>query len=292
MPQGLTQSKVCALAEQGTLYIVPTPIGNLQDITQRAVQVLADVDVIAAEDTRHSKILMQHLGVSTPMLSLHAHNEQQRASQLISRLQQGEQIALISDAGTPLISDPGYDLVNQCRQQGITVVPLPGACAAITALSASGLPTHEFRFCGFLPVKQQAKEKALSALREETATCVFYESPRRVIATLQSMAEVLGEQRQMVLAKELSKTFETFISGQAETLLSWLNEDERRQKGEFVLLVEGKAIAEQTEVPSNVLSLVQKMRKYMPLKTACGIVAEHFGLKKNALYQAALAENP
>jgi len=210
------------VSDVGKLYIVATPIGNLSDITQRALQTLTDVNVIAAEDTRHSLRLLQHYDIQTRLISLHDHNESQRAAQLIMRLQQGENIALISDAGTPLINDPGYTLVNQCRGANIDVIPVPGACAAITALCAAGLPTDRFRFEGFLPVKMQARHTVLQGLAHEGATTVFYESPRRIAQTVSDITEVLGAQRQLVLAKELTKTFETFFSGEAASCLRWL----------------------------------------------------------------------
>ena len=190
------------MADFGSLFIVPTPIGNLEDITLRAIRTLKEVDLIAAEDTRHSQKLLQHFDISTRLISLHDHNESQRATQLIEKMQQGMNIALISDAGTPLISDPGYGLVNQCRANNLEVIPLPGACAAITALSGAGLATDRFRFEGFLPAKQQAKAQALESIERETATSVFYESPRRITDTLQAIVDVLGCERRVVLAKE------------------------------------------------------------------------------------------
>ena len=189
-----------------SLYIVPTPIGNLADITQRAIEVLAMVDVVAAEDTRHSSVLLNHLQIKANLLALHDHNEQQRADALIARVQQGQSVALISDAGTPLISDPGYHLVTRCREAGVRVIPLPGACAAITALSASGLPTDRFTFEGFLPAKEEARDDRLTELQDETRTLIFYESPRRLLETVQAGARLYGE-RQIVVARELTKTF-------------------------------------------------------------------------------------
>ena len=275
------------MAESATLYIVPTPIGNLEDITQRALKILSEVDLIAAEDTRHSGKLLQHFAIQTRTISLHDHNESQRARQLIDKLQQGMSVALISDAGTPLISDPGYSLVNQCREQGIDVVPLPGACAAITALSGAGLPTDRFRFEGFLPVKQQAREQVLQTLAEEPATCVFYESPRRVADSVKAIAEQLGPSRQVVVAKELSKTFETFFSGTAAEAVSWLQEDPNHQRGEFVLMVAG-APPRSGDIPPEAMAMMQLLQSELPLKKAAALTANYFQLKKNALYQAAL----
>ncbi len=264
------------------LYIVPTPIGNLSDITLRAIEVLKAVDCIAAEDTRHSGILLQHLDVKAPMIALHDHNEQQRASVLIEKIQQGQSIALISDAGTPLISDPGYHLVKLCRDAGVKVVPLPGPCAAITALSAAGLPTDRFVFEGFLPAKEKGKEDRLQALAEESRTMVFYESPRRVIDTLTTMLQVLGD-RQIVTARELTKTFETIHSLPLSEMLVWLQEDENRTRGEFVLMVAGKTDT-QEELPAEATRTLLLLQKELPLKKAAALTAEIYGLKKNALY--------
>ncbi len=271
----------------GQLYIVPTPIGNLADMTFRAVSVLTDVDLIAAEDTRHSQKLMQHYGIDTRLISLHDHNEGQRAQQLLEKLQQGSNIALISDAGTPLISDPGYGLVNVCRQAGVKVIPLPGACAAITALSAAGLATDRFKFEGFLPVKKLARTQALEVLALETATTVFYESPRRIADTVSLIVETLGQERPVVLAKELSKTFETFYSGSAGECLAWLLADDNHQRGEFVLLISGVKV-DKSMVSNEALSLLKRLMQELPLKKAAAITAEQFGLKKNTLYQLGL----
>lgn len=273
--------------QTGCLYIVATPIGNLQDISQRALQVLADVDLIAAEDTRHSQKLLSHYQINTRLYALHDHNEKQRAEQLLSRLEQGMTMALISDAGTPLISDPGYALVNLCRNAGIQVVPLPGPCAAITALCAAGLPTDKFMFAGFLPVKQVARREALEGLRGADMTTVFYESPRRVAETLAMLVEVLGADRAVVVAKELTKTFETFCSGRAEHVLTWLNQDPVHQKGEFVLMVSPSEQAV-SEVPAEAVSLLTLLMQELPLKKAAALTAKHYDLKKNELYQLGL----
>lgn len=276
------------MSTNGTLYIVPTPIGNLQDITYRAVEVLSQVNLIACEDTRHSQKLLQHLAINTALVSYHEHNEQHRTLQLIDKLKQGKDIALISDAGTPLISDPGYDLVNQCREQGFDVVPLPGPCAAITALSGAGLPTNKFIFEGFLPVKDQALAQALSQLIEREHTSVFYESPRRVKQTVLKMKQVLGPTRHLVLAKELTKTFETFVSGHADILLQWLDADPAHHKGEFVLMVSGvkKSV---DALPSDAVTLLKALMVELPLKKAAAMTAAHYDLKKNQLYQFGLS---
>ena len=275
------------MTESGTLFIVATPIGNLEDITLRAVRILAEVDLIAAEDTRHSQRLLQHYDISTRLTSLHDHNESQRAIQLIEKLKLGENIALISDAGTPLISDPGYGLVSRCREAGVNVVPLPGPCAAITALCAAGLATDRFKFEGFLPVKAVAKQQALQRLLTETSTSVFYESPRRVADTVRQVVAQLGEDRQMVVAKELTKTFETFYSGRAEACLTWLEADANHQRGEFVLMIAGEK-HDQSEVSVDALNLLKLLMKELPLKKAAAVTAQQYDLKKNHLYQLGL----
>tara|TARA_R110000751_G_scaffold98096_4_gene190865 strand:- start:23902 stop:24741 length:840 start_codon:yes stop_codon:yes gene_type:complete len=278
------------LIESGTLYIVATPIGNLEDITLRALRILAEVDLIAAEDTRHSQRLLQHYDISTRLTSLHDHNESQRAIQLIEKVKLGQNIALISDAGTPLISDPGYGLVSQCREAEVKVVPLPGPCAAITALCAAGLATDRFKFAGFLPVKAVAKQQALQRLMTETSTSVFYESPRRVADTVKQIVAELGENRQMVVAKELTKTFETFYSGSALDCLTWLEADVNHQRGEFVLMIAGEK-QDKTEVSADALNLLKLLVKELPLKKAAAVTAEQYGLKKNQLYQLGLELN-
>jgi 16S rRNA (cytidine1402-2'-O)-methyltransferase len=275
------------VSNNGILYIVPTPIGNLQDITYRAVEILTQVNLIACEDTRHSQKLLQHLGISTRLISYHEHNEQHRTEKLIEGLKQGQQIALISDAGTPLISDPGYDLVNQCRRQQIQVIPLPGACAAITALSGAGLGTNRFIFEGFLPVKEQALNGALANLLEREFTSIFYESPRRVKHTVEQCLAVLGAERHMVLAKEITKTFEIFVSGNAEHILSWLTQDAAHQKGEFVLMIAGIK-RDSDAMPVEAMQLLKTLMKELPLKKAAAVTAAHYGLKKNQLYQIGL----
>ncbi|WP_416306185.1 16S rRNA (cytidine(1402)-2'-O)-methyltransferase [Neptunicella sp. SCSIO 80796] len=275
------------MEHSGKLYIVATPIGNLADITHRAVDILQQVDVIAAEDTRHSQKLLQHYQIDTRLISLHDHNESQRARQLIERMQKGLDVALISDAGTPLISDPGYALVNQCRAENLEVIPIPGACAAITAMCAAGLATDRFRFEGFLPVKEQARQQALDLLQEESATCVFYESPRRIVDTIRWVGKVLGDERQLVLAKELTKTFETFRTGTASQIEAWLTEDAVHQKGEFVLLISGYQ-RDTGNIPAAAINLLKSLMQELPLKKAAALVASHYELKKNDLYKLGL----
>ena len=274
----------------GILYIVATPIGNLQDITQRALDTFAQVDLIAAEDTRHSGLLLSHYGIKKPFFALHDHNEQEKAHILVEKLKQGSHIALISDAGTPLISDPGFHLVRQCREAGIRVVPLPGACAAITALCASGIASDRFCFEGFLPAKSKARKDKLENIAEEDRTLIFYESTHRILDTLEDMQAVLGEERYMVLAREMTKTWETITGNTIKNLREWLLEDPNRTKGEMVLIVEGKPKSDNNdEISPQAVKALELIAEELPLKKAAAIVAELYGYKKNALYQFGLA---
>ncbi|HHF6563680.1 TPA: 16S rRNA (cytidine(1402)-2'-O)-methyltransferase [Haemophilus influenzae] len=274
----------------GILYIVATPIGNLQDITQRALETFAQVDLIAAEDTRHSGLLLSHYGIKKPFFTLHDHNEQEKAHILVEKLKQGSNIALISDAGTPLISDPGFHLVRQCREAGIRVVPLPGACAAITALCASGIASDRFCFEGFLPAKSKARKDKLENIAEEDRTLIFYESTHRILDTLEDMQAVLGEERYIVLAREMTKTWETITGNTIKNLREWLLEDPNRTKGEMVLIVEGKPKSDNNdEISPQAVKALELIAEELPLKKAAAIVAELYGYKKNALYQFGLA---
>lgn len=270
-----------------TLYIVATPIGNLNDITLRAIETLKKVDMIAAEDTRHSGLLLQHIGVKAKLFALHDHNEQEKSHRLIEKLKNGASIALISDAGTPLINDPGYHLVKACRDNNITVVPIPGACAAIAALSVAGMPSDKFTYEGFLPAKRKARQDQLSQLVSETRTMIFYESKHRLLDTLSDMQLIFGDNKQILLAKELTKTWETIVSYPVPQLIEWLNEDINRQKGEFVLIVEGYKKTE-IDIDATVLLTLTLLQKELPLKKAAAITAEIYGLKKNQLYQLGL----
>lgn len=270
-----------------TLYIVATPIGNLEDITLRAINTLKQVDLIAAEDTRHSGLLLQHLAIKAKLFALHDHNEQEKSQLLIEKLKSGLSIALISDAGTPLINDPGYHLVKACRENNINVVPIPGACAAIAALSASGLPSDKFSYEGFLPAKTKARQDYLTTLLDEPRTMIFYESTHRLLDTLQDMQTIWGSDKQIVLAKELTKTWETIVNFSILDLINWLQEDSNRQKGEFVLIVEGNNKTADAIVPKAINTL-KLLLKELPLKKAAAITAEIYGLKKNQLYQLGL----
>jgi 16S rRNA (cytidine1402-2'-O)-methyltransferase len=272
-------------AEVPTLYIVPTPIGNLGDITQRALDVLSSVDVIAAEDTRHSGKLLAHFNIQTKTFALHDHNEQQKAQVLVEKLLAGQSIALVSDAGTPLISDPGYHLVTQCRQAGVKVVPLPGACAVITALSASGLPSDRFSFEGFLPAKSKGRKDKFMEIAKAERTCIFYESPHRITESLQDMLDVLGPEREVVLARELTKTFETIQDMPLGELIEWIEADDNRKRGEMVLLIHGYRDSAEDVLPEEALRTLGILTKELPLKKAAAMTAEIYNLKKNALYK-------
>lgn len=275
----------------GVLYIVPTPIGNLGDMVPRAVEILQTVHVIAAEDTRHSGKLLQFFQVTTPMVAYHDHSGDQRERDLLARLQAGESVALISDAGTPLISDPGYGLVAAARAAGIKVVPIPGACAAIAALSASGLPSDRFAFEGFPPARSGARKSFFEAVAVDTRTLIFYESPHRIIASLTDLVEVFGGGRTVVLAREISKTFETFLSGTLAEVLSQVTADTDQQRGEFVLLLKGYDRPRDETGPDPEACRVMRLllAESLPLKQAASLAAQITGEKKNRLYDWALA---
>nr|WP_219856725.1 MULTISPECIES: 16S rRNA (cytidine(1402)-2'-O)-methyltransferase [Stutzerimonas stutzeri subgroup] len=273
----------------GTLYVVATPIGNLEDISARALRVLGDVALIAAEDTRHSSRLMAHFGIQTPLAACHEHNERDEGSRFIGRLQAGDDVALISDAGTPLISDPGYHLVRQARAAGIAVVPVPGACALIAALSAAGLPSDRFIFEGFLPAKTAARCTRLEALKEEPRTLIFYEAPHRILESLCDFEAIFGGARVAVLGRELTKTFETLKGLPLAELRAWVEADSNQQRGECVLLVEGwQAPPGESAVSAEALRVLDLLLAEMPLKRAAAIAADITGVRKNLLYQAAL----
>lgn len=272
----------------GILYIVATPIGNLQDITLRALEVLAQVDLIAAEDTRHSGLLLGHYGIKKPFFALHDHNEQQKTDSLVEKLQQGMNIALISDAGTPLISDPGFHLVRKCRQAGIRVVPLPGACAAVAALCVSGIASDRFCFEGFLPAKSKARQDKLHSLVEEERTLIFYESTHRIMETLADVENILGAERYVVLAREITKTWETVSGASVVDLRYWLAEDPNRTKGEMVLIIEGYRETKTEIFSPQAIKALELIAQELPLKKAASIVAQLYGYKKNALYQFGL----
>ncbi|PKH05105.1 16S rRNA (cytidine(1402)-2'-O)-methyltransferase [Moritella sp. Urea-trap-13] len=272
------------MSEQATLFIVPTPIGNLSDITERGLEILRSVDLIAAEDTRHTGKLLSHYQIKTKTFALHDHNEQQKAEYLVSKLQSGISIALVSDAGTPLISDPGYHLVNTCRAHGVKVVPLPGPCAAVTAMSGSGLPSDRFSFEGFLPSKEKARNDKITELKEETRTMIFYESPRRLQYTLDALTAIMGPEREVCVAREITKAFESITTMPVGELATWVAEDSNRSRGEIVLLVAGFKPTG-LEIPAKVLNTLRLLNEELPLKKAAALTAEIHGVKKNALYK-------
>ena len=267
----------------GILYIVATPIGNLADISLRALDTLKQVDLIAAEDTRRTKRLLSHYGIQKPLISLHEYNEERRSRIILERVREGSGVALVSDAGTPLISDPGYKLIRVLRAANVQIVPVPGACAAITALCASGLPTDKFVFAGFLPAKQAARVRCLQDMASEAATLIFYVSPHRVIDVVSDMAAVFGDQREVVLARELTKQFETIWSGCFAALLNLFQFDLNQQKGEFVLLVRG-AEKKQAEVDENAVKVLRILARELPTAQAVKLTAEITGVSKNKLY--------
>ena len=270
------------------LFVVATPIGNLSDISARAVDVLKSVDVIACEDTRHSVRLLNHLGINKPLLSYHDHNESEQTRNLINKLLEGTKVALISDAGTPLISDPGYQLVREAQESGIKVVPLPGACALVVALSASGLPSDRFVFEGFLPAKRQARIECLEKLKQESRTLIFYESTHRIAACLEDMVAVFGGERHAVVARELTKAFETVKKAPLVELAEWVADDANQRKGEVVLLVRGAETKTQDGTRVDSEKVLSILLEELPVKQAAQLAAKITGGKKNALYQQAL----
>jgi len=274
--------------DAGVLYVVATPIGNLQDISVRALEVLRSVTLIAAEDTRHSKKLLGHYGIGTPLLAVHEHNEREVTDKLLRRLSGGNDIALVADAGTPLISDPGFYLVRAARQAKLRVVPVPGPSALIAALSVAGLPSDRFVFEGFLPSKQAARRQRLQALATVTATLVFYESSHRICDSLRDMADCFGGEREASVARELTKTFETIMHDTLNGLVERVSSDADQQKGEFVVLVQGAPARERAVIDTESERLLTVLLSELPLKQAAGLAARITGLSKNALYEHGL----
>lgn len=271
------------------LYVVATPIGNFGDMSQRAVEVLRTVQLIAAEDTRHSQRLLQHFAIDTPTMSYHDHSDARALRRIGDCLDGGGSVALVSDAGTPLISDPGYRLVRYAQERGHAVHPIPGACAAIAALSVSGLPTDRFTFEGFLPARDGARLARLRELDGASSTLIFYEAPHRVVACLQAMIEVFGGEREAVLAREITKVFETIRRGPLSALAQFVEGDSNQQKGEIVLLVAGRERREEA-VSGEIAALLQRLARELPAKQAAAIVADWSGLRKNLLYDYLLAQ--
>lgn len=271
-----------------TLYVVATPIGNLGDITLRALEILKGVDAIAAEDTRHTAGLLSHFGISKKLIAVHEHNEHQSAEKLLAQLNAGNNIALVTDAGTPGISDPGAVVVDFVRKAGIKVVPIPGASAVIAALSASGIAQNGFLFYGFLPASGAARRKALDVLKAQTVTLVFYEAPHRIVESLHDMANVLGAERRVTFAREITKTFETIYSCNLGDAKAWLEADTNQQRGEFVLLIEAAEIKAAEEFSEETIRVLTLLLADLPLKQAVKLAAEISNEKKNDLYEFAL----
>ena len=274
--------------KNGELLIVATPIGNLGDITYRAVEQLKSADAIYCEDTRHSrKLLDRYAVVATPLLPYHEHNATKTRPTILRKLEEGQKLALISDAGTPLISDPGYKLVSEARELGIRITPLPGACAAVTALCAAGLPSDQFFFHGFLPPKEQARRKALSNLLDIPGTLIFYESPKRLSKMLVDAAIVLGGEREATIGRELTKQFEEFRKGSLQELAEAYAEEDT-PKGEIVVLIGAKAESDKVINEAELEKLLRKALETLPVKQAANQVAEQTGLSKRDCYQLAL----
>lgn len=274
----------------GSLYIVATPIGNLEDLSQRALDTLRNVDIIAAEDTRHSKHLLAYYNISRPLVSCHDHNEDKKADSFIEKIRKGLNIALISDAGTPLISDPGYRLVKAAHEQGVSVVPIPGACAAIAALSAAGLPSDKFSFEGFLPAKSSARIHQLQQLAFEERTMIFYEAPHRVLACLDDMLETFGAERQVALARELTKKFETIRLGTLSSLVEWSSGDSDQQRGEMVIIVSGFEKQNKNELSAEEKRIMRVLLEELPLSQAAAIGSKLLDMGKKNLYDYGLRQ--
>ena len=275
---------------KGVLYIVATPIGNLGDITQRALETLKIADKICAEDTRNTRKLLTHFGLQGELQALHDHNERHKVSAIKNWLDAGENIALVSDAGTPLISDPGYHLVSELGEQGYKIIPIPGASAIITALSVAGLPTDRFTFEGFLPAKNVGRNKALQANLKEPRTQVYYESSHRIAVTIEAMCEVFGGERKVVLARELTKMYEQVYRGELVGLQQWINENPMHRKGEFVLMLAGYIEeVESDAVSASIEDLLKILVEELPVKQAASLAAKITGRKKNELYKLAMA---
>jgi 16S rRNA (cytidine1402-2'-O)-methyltransferase len=272
----------------GTLFIVATPIGNLDDITFRAVETLKSVELILAEDTRHSQKILNHFDIKTPISAFHDYNEREKCTTVIDKLKQGESIALISDAGTPLISDPGYVLVSVAKKNSVNVVPIPGPSALIAALSASGIPSDCFSFFGFLPSKQNARIKILKTFVNRPETIIVYESPKRILATLTDMLFVFGEAREVCLAKELTKTFETILTTNIPSLIDYITSDLSHQKGEFVLLISSSGKKKQLELDQQLDNLLPVLCSEMGASKAAKLAAKITGIDKKYCYQRAI----
>lgn len=275
-------------SKPGSLYVVATPIGNLADISRRAGEILAQVDMIAAEDTRHSMRLLAHLGISRPLLSLHEHNEATQSQVIVDKISQGEDVALISDAGTPLISDPGFKLVDLAHRAGLKVVPVPGASAVMAALSASGIATNRYRFIGFLPSRASQRRQVLKELLHDASTLVFFESPHRIGQSLADFCAVFGAGRRACFCRELTKQFETIVRGTLDELNHFVNADDNQRRGEIVVVVAGNDKDDQPFDGMDYRVLMQAMLETMPLKQAASVLAKASGRPRREFYQLGL----
>jgi len=271
----------------GKLYIVATPIGNLSDISIRAVDILKNVDLVLAEDTRHSKKLFSHYEIDTPLKAFHEHNEKDKTEKVINEINAGQSIAMISDAGTPLISDPGYHLVSKAKKAGLNVVPVPGPSALIAAISSSGVASSSFTFFGFLPSKPVARLKLLQSKANLDETIVFYESPKRILSTLKDMLEVFGKSREVCLAKEITKSFETILTDKLPILIEYLESDSAHQKGEFVVLVSPADKIDRVEADSQLDKLLPILCAEMGASKAAKLAAKITGIDKKHCYKRA-----
>ena len=272
----------------GILYIVATPIGNLSDITIRAVEILKKVDAVLAEDTRHTKKLFDHYEIESPLVAFHEHNENEKVDYILAQIGSGKSLALVSDAGTPLISDPGYNLVLEAKKNGISVVPIPGPSALIAALSSSGIESNNFTFFGFLPSKQSARLKLLKTKKSLNETIIFYESPKRILAALMDMLEVFGEKRQVCLAKEITKSFETILNDNLVNLIEYLTSDSSHQKGEFVIIISPVNKVDLDEAQVQLEKILPILCAEMGASQAAKLAAKITGIDKKHCYKRAI----
>ena len=272
----------------GILYIVATPIGNLSDITIRAVEILKKVDAVLAEDTRHTKKLFDHYEIGSPLVAFHEHNENEKVDYILAQIGSGKSLALVSDAGTPLISDPGYNLVLEAKKNGISVVPIPGPSALIAALSSSGIESNNFTFFGFLPSKQSARLRLLKTKKSLNETIIFYESPKRILAALMDMLEVFGEKRQVCLAKEITKSFETILNDNLVNLIEYLTSDSSHQKGEFVIIISPVNKVDLDEAQVQLEKILPILCAEMGASQAAKLAAKITGIDKKHCYKRAI----
>ncbi|RIY31770.1 16S rRNA (cytidine(1402)-2'-O)-methyltransferase [Psittacicella melopsittaci] len=278
------------MPENGILYIVATPIGNLNDLSPRAKEVLSSVDAILCEDTRHSSTLFSAFGIKKPLLAYHDHNERNIAQNIIAQLQEGKNLALVSDAGTPLISDPGYYLTSLCHEHNIKVSPIPGSCAFVAALSASGMPSDSFTFYGFLPAKSKQRQEKLEQIKQSEATAIFYESTHRIKDTLADIITVLGQERKICLARELTKQFETIVTTSAQGIKEYLESNSDHCRGEFVLIIQGCSQKQEASLTPEIENLIKELASELPPKKVAKIVANCFKLDKKEIYNYLISQ--